>query len=229
MREITAIGDADCVIHDADQRDRQISGQQLQLFRDPGPDGTLYAKTIICDGSVHARQNDQTLAAEHLQIGLLPAPVGGKSQSEEAATLDKLIATTNVRVTGKDSSSASADELYVQMVDDHAHVTLLGSPSRDAVVKDRTSTMTGPVIHLSPHDQTASIDGPGTFDGLQQPKDPSQKPRPLRLIWQQKATLDGKTNEVLVIGGVRAVSDAGWEPRFGQVRSNPRHAGGCPA
>lgn len=208
LRQITAIGDADCVIHEANQRDRQIAGQQLQLFRDPGPDGKLYARTIICDGSVHAQQNDQTLTAEHLQIGLLAAPAGGKSQSEDEVALDKLIATTNVQVTGKDSSSASANELYVQMVNDHAHVALLGSPFRDAVVKNKTSTMTGPVIHLSPHDQTASIDGPGTFDGLQQPKDPSQKPRPLRLIWQQKATLDGKTNQILVIGGVRAVSDA---------------------
>ena len=84
------------------------------------------------------------------------------------------------------------------------HVTLLGSPSRDAMLKNKTSTMTGPVIHFSPHDQTASIDGPGTFDGLQQPKDPRQKPRPLKLTWHEKATLDGKTNQVLAIGDVSA-------------------------
>ncbi|HEX4054667.1 MAG TPA: hypothetical protein VHX86_10420 [Tepidisphaeraceae bacterium] len=208
LRQITAIGNADCLIHEANQRDREIAGQQLQLFRDPGPDGKLYAKTIICDGSVRAQQNDQTLTAEHLQIGLLPPPANEKPQAENDATLDKLIATTNVHVTGKDSSSASSNELYVQMVDSHPHVTLLGAPSRDAVVKSKTSTMTGPVIYLSPHDQTASIDGAGTFDGLQQPKDPSQTPRPLKLTWQKKATLDGKTNQVLVIGNVRAVSAA---------------------
>ncbi len=121
--------------------------------------------------------------------------------------LDKLIANTNVVVTGKDSSSASADGLYVEMRDGHAHVTLFGSPMHDAVVKNKTSTMTGPMIHLSPHDQTASVDGPGTFEGLSQPKDPRQKPRPLKLSWLQKATLDGNTNQVLVIGGVVATSN----------------------
>jgi hypothetical protein len=74
-------------------------------------------------------------------------------------------------------------------------------------VKNKSSTMQGPMIHLSPHDQTASIDGPGTFNGLEQPKDPRQKPRPLFLSWLQKATLDGKTNEVFVVGGVIARSD----------------------
>jgi hypothetical protein len=67
--------------------------------------------------------------------------------------------------------------------------------------------MTGPMIHLSPHDQRASIDGPGTFEGLSQPKDPRQKARPLKLTWLQKATLDGNTNQVLVIGGVVATSN----------------------
>jgi hypothetical protein len=208
LRRITAIGNADCIVHEANQRDRRIAGQQLQLFRDPGPDGTLYAKTIICDGSVQAVQEDQTLTAEHLQIGLLPAPAKSKGAAEDAVALDTLIASTNIVITGKDFSSASADDLYVQMVDGHAHVTLAGSASRDAMVKNKTSTMTGPLIHLSPHDQTASIDGPGTFVGLAQPKDPREKPRPLKLSWLQNSTLDGKANQVLVIGGVRAESDA---------------------
>ncbi|MGD0464732.1 MAG: hypothetical protein ABSB74_19785 [Tepidisphaeraceae bacterium] len=208
LRRITAIGNADCIVHEANQRDRRIAGRQLQLFRDPGPDGTLYAKTIVCDGSVQAVQDDQALTAEHLQIGLLPAPAKSKAKSEEEVALDKLIASTNVVITGKDSSSASADELYVEMADGHPHVTLVGSPSQDALVKNKTSSMTGPLIHLSPHDQTASIDGPGTFQGLAQPKDPRQKPCPLKLSWLQKATLDGKANQVLVIGGVSAASDA---------------------
>jgi lipopolysaccharide export system protein LptA len=207
LRRITAIGNADCIVHEANQKDRRIAGRQLQLLRDPGPDGKLYARTIICDGSVQAVQDDQTLTAEHLQIGLLPAPAKAGSKADEAVALDKLIANTNVVITGKDSSSASADALYVEMRDGHAHVTLFGSPSHDAVVKNKTSTMTGPMIHLSPHDQTASIDGPGTFEGLSQPKDPRQKPRPLKLTWLQKATLDGNANQVLVIGGVVATSN----------------------
>ncbi|HEY1921543.1 MAG TPA: LptA/OstA family protein, partial [Tepidisphaeraceae bacterium] len=206
LRRITAIGNADCVVHEANKKDRRIAGQQLQLLRDPGPDGTLYAKTIICDGSVKAIQDDQMLSAEHLQIGLLPTRGKTNGKSEDEVALDTLTASTNVVITGNDSY-ASADQLYVKMLDGHAHVTLYGLPGQNAKVRDKSSTMTGPMIHLSPHDQTASIEGAGSFAGLEQPKDPRQKPRPLVLTWLKKATLNGNTNEAFVVGEVSALSD----------------------
>ena len=123
--------------------------------------------------------------------------------------LDRLAAWNNVEVKGKDGSYASADNLEVRMVDDHPQVKLLGSADRPAMVKNKTSTLTGPTIQFAPHDQTALIDGPGTYDGLQQQQNPKEAPRPLKLTWQQNASLDGMNNQVVVNGGVTATSDDG--------------------
>jgi len=209
LRRIIANGDADCIVNDADQKTRKISGQRLELDRAPGPDGKLYAKKILCNGSVHAEQNDQSLTAEDLQIELLPQKSANNTGNDLGtdAALDRLIASNDVVVKGKDGSWAKADNLDVQMVDAHPHVKLEGSAERPAVVKNKTSTLTGPTIRLSPHDQTAQIDGPGTFDGLAQPKNPAEQPRPLKLSWKRNALLDGKSNRVEVVGGVLSASD----------------------
>jgi hypothetical protein len=210
LRQIIANGDADCIVNDSDQKTRKISGQRLELDRRIGPDGKLYAKTILCNGSVYAEQDDQTLTAENLQIELLPESgndAGTDKDLAANAALDRLIASNDVVVKGKDGSWAKADNLDVQMVEKHPHLKLVGSAERPAQVRNKTSTLTGPTIKLSPHDQTAQIDGPGTFDGLEQPKDPRQQPRPLKLWWQRNAWLDGKTNRVVVVGGVRTASD----------------------
>jgi len=209
LRQIIANGDADCIVNNAGEKPRRISGRRLELDRRIGPDGKLYAKTILCNGSVHAEQNDQSLTAENLQIELLPAKSGknaGKDLTADAA-LDRLIASNDVVVKGKDGSWAKADNLDVQMVDEHPHVKLEGSAERPAQVKNKSSTLTGGTIRLSPHDQTAQIEGPGTFDGLEQPKNPHEQPRPLKLAWQRSAWLDGKSNRVEVVGGVRTASD----------------------
>ncbi|MGD0139373.1 MAG: hypothetical protein ABSD28_10885 [Tepidisphaeraceae bacterium] len=208
LRRIIANGDADCIVNDAEQKTRKIRGQRLELDRRIGPDGKLYAKTILCNGSVHAEQNDQSLTAEDLQIELLPTKSANNAANDLGgdAALDRLIASNEVVVKGKDGSWAKADNLDVQMVDAHPRVKLEGSAERPAVVRNKTSTLTGPTIKLSPHDQTAQIDGPGTFDGLAQPKNPSEQPRPLKLSWQRNAWLDGKTNRVEVVGGVLSES-----------------------
>ena len=214
LREIDALGDAVCKVHEADQRVREISGQSLEMFRDPGADGKLYAHTIVCDGSVFAQQDEQNISAEHLRIGLLPAkpktdqPDQTDPDTDTDVALDTLDATTNVKAAGKDASSLSGDELHVKMVDDHAHVTVLGSPDQDAVLKGKNSTLAGPIIHFSPHDQTASIEGPGTFEGQQAPKNPGDRPRPMKMAWQQGATLDGNINQVIIVGAVTAATDS---------------------
>ena len=180
LREITASGDADCIVHEANNQDRRISGQMLRLMREPGPDGKLYARQIICNGSVRAEQDNERLTAEALQIDLLPTSRKSKAADELAGevALDHLVATDNVVVIGKDDSFASADHLEVQMVDDHPQVKLLGSADRPATVKNKTSTLTGGSIQFAPHDQSALIEGPGTYDGLQQPQNPNETPAP---------------------------------------------------
>jgi lipopolysaccharide export system protein LptA len=208
LTQIAANGNVRCVVHEANQKDRLISGQHLELLRDAGPDGKFYAKTLLCDGDVHAQQEDQSLSCQNLRVDLLPTTrtsTGNDDLSSEVA-LDRLVATTDVNVTGKDGSSVSADDLDVQMIDDHPHVKLQGSADEPAVVRNKTSRMTGNVIELSPHDQTASVDGPGTFDGTEQPTDPNQTPRPLKLTWQNGASLDGNANHVEILGGVSAIT-----------------------
>jgi hypothetical protein len=211
LREITAEGDADCIVHEANNQDRQISGQRLELLREPGPDGKLYARQIVCTGSVHAQQDNEQLTADKLQIALLPTTRKNNPDDELAGevALDRLEASNNVVVEGKDGSGARADDLIVQMVDDHPHVKLVGSADRPAKVKNKTSTLTGWTIQFAPHDQTAFIDGPGAYDGLQQAQNPSETPRPLKLTWLRNASLDGQNNSVVVNGGVTAKSDDG--------------------
>jgi lipopolysaccharide export system protein LptA len=211
LREIIADGGAKCVVHEANNLDRQISGQTLKLTRDPGPDGKLYAREIDCNGSVHAEQDNEQLTAEGLQITLLPTTRQTQTtdQLADQVALDRLVAWNNVQVEAKDGSEASADNLQVQSVDGQPHVKLVGSNDQPAVVKNKTSTITGQTILFSPHDQTAEIDGAGTYDGLQQAQSPGQTQRPMKLIWQQKAFLDGNQNQAVVIGGVTATSDDG--------------------
>jgi lipopolysaccharide export system protein LptA len=213
LRKLTATGDANCIVHEAPGEDRQISGDMLNLRRDPGPDGKLYASQVVCNGSVRAFDGSQALTADSLQVDLLPVTDQQKSGSDLAgqAALDHMDASGNVRVSGKDGAAARADDLQVQMIDRHAHVRLSGTTDQPAVVKNKTSTLIGPVIEFSPHEQMALVEGPGSFDGLQQPKDASEKPRPVTLSWQEGASLDGKANEVIVSGAVAAGSDQAGE------------------
>jgi len=211
LRQIVAEGDANCVVHDAKGGDRKISGEKLTLTRDSGPDGKLYARQIVCEGAAHAEQADESISAGSLTFDLLPTTRKSEDADElgNDVALDKLVATEDVVVNGKDGSGARADELRVKMVDDQPHVHLWGSIDHPAVVKNKTSTITGSVIQLDPHNQFASINGPGSFDGIQQPTDPKDQPRPVNLKWKEGASLDGKANQATVSGGVTGGSDDG--------------------
>jgi lipopolysaccharide export system protein LptA len=217
LRMISANGNVLCDVKEANEQTRQVNGEHLQLFRDRGPDGKLYARTIVCDGNVHAATEDQSLSAEVLQVDLVPAKPGEKSKTDPAdakmdvgagdVELDRLVASRGVVITGKDGAAANADELVVQMMDDHPHIQLTGSAKKPAMVKNSNSSLTGTIIRLSPHDQRAGIEGAGTFDGVSQPKDPREKPRPVHLVWSKSAALDGKDNQVVVDGDVSALAE----------------------
>jgi lipopolysaccharide export system protein LptA len=219
LRLISANGDVHCTMKEATEQTRRISGEHLQLFRDRGPDGKLYARTVACDGNVRAETEEQSLSAEVLQVDLSPTKpekrrtaMAGTSPQELGdigagdLSLDRLVASRSVVITGKDGAAANADELVVQMIDDHPHIQLSGSPRKPAMVKNSNSLLTGTTIRVSPHDQAAEIEGAGTFDGVSQPKDPREKPRPMHLVWSKSATLDGKTNRVVVDGDVSGVA-----------------------
>jgi hypothetical protein len=211
LRQVIATGNADSFIPEAGGKHREISGQYLELLREPGPDGKLYAKTIKCDGDAIAGEDQQQIQAGHLLISLLPAPkkaATGASDDMGQVALDHLVATQDVRVSGKDGSFAAAPSLDVQMVDGHSHITLTGSTAHPAEVDDKTTRLTGPEIHFSPDDQLASIIGPGTLDAQQQPADGKGPPRPLHVNWSDSAVLDGAQNRILVKGNTHADSHA---------------------
>jgi hypothetical protein len=229
LGQVLATGNAVCVVHETEQRTRSISSDKLQLNTDRTPDGRLFAKTILADGSVHALQDQETLGAEHLRVELLPAVLPDRPKAADAENqegdvqLDTLEATENVRVTGKNSTAASGNRLTIVMTDGHPKVTLYGSKDQPAVAADKDSTISGPVILLSAADQTSSVNGPGTLSttaqaaapppavGEQSPENPQNPPpnanaRPIKMSWQQSADLDGKANLIRVLQDVNIES-----------------------
>jgi hypothetical protein len=227
LGQVLATGNAVCVVHESEQRTRSISSDKLQLNTDRMPDGRLFAKTILADGSVHALQDQETLGAEHLRVNLLPANApdhakAADSENQEGdVQLDTLEATENVRVTGKNSTAAAGNRLTIVMVDGHPKVTLFGTKDQPAIAADKDSTISGPEILLSAADQTSSVQGAGTLsttaqaaaappapgaDVSQNPPADASKARPIKLSWAQSADLDGKANLIRVLEDVNVES-----------------------
>jgi hypothetical protein len=213
LQQVIATGDAVCVVHETDQHSRSVAGQKLQLFTDVSPNGKIFAKTIQADGSVQALQDQDNLSAEHLTITMAPkdSSQSENPKPEDDIELQELDASESVHVLGANSSSATGDHLKIVMVDGHAKVTLSGNP---ATATDGDTTITGPEIDLSGHDQISSVPGPGMLvtriqPGGPAPNDASPHPtRPMKMTWKQSATLDGNTNEIHVLGDVNIESKA---------------------
>jgi hypothetical protein len=210
LRQALAQGDASCTVHDPDRPPRHIIGGRLEVSTDRDEQGQLYAKTVLADDGVEADQDQQKLLADHLRIALLPKPPADRdhaaNQNSDMATdaeLQQLIANGNVRVSGKDSSSAQGDFLQLDKVNGHSRVSIRGSP---AIVANKDSTLVGPDIRVWPDQKISQVVGPGTLDTSQQPTDPAAKPRPLHVTWSQNAILDGATNQVLITRDVVATS-----------------------
>jgi len=208
LRQVVAQGDARCTVHDPDHPPRHIVGQRLEVLTDRDEHGQLYAKTVLADDGVEAEQDQQKLLADHLRIALLPKPQTNSSAASDVdmasdAELQQLIAKGNVRVSGKDKSSAQGDYLQLDKVEGHSRVTIRGSP---ATVANKDSTLVGPEIRVWPDQKISSVVGPGILDTSQQPADPNANPRPLHVTWANSAALDGNSNDVLITGAVAAVS-----------------------
>ncbi len=89
--------------------------------------------------------------------------MGGDTAS---AQLESLLASSNVRVIGKDGTQAMADQLLVDNKDGKNILKLLGQPY--ATVIDKKNTLTGPTIVMFPDEQKLQVYGPGTMKGYQQ-------------------------------------------------------------
>jgi lipopolysaccharide export system protein LptA len=220
LKGVRATGNAQCVVHESDQTARSLAGEELQLFTARDPDGKLYPKTIQADGAAQATEGQDNLAAEHIVISLLPkvSPtqnVIGQEQngSEGDVQLDELNANDTVRVQSTSGASATGNNLKIVMVNGHAVVTLRGDP---AVAKDKDSTLVAKLIHLSANDQMSSVDGAGELDTVAgespsagaAPDVKTLPTHPIKITWSQSATMDGKSNQIHVLGDVNALSTA---------------------
>ncbi|MEZ0263454.1 MAG: hypothetical protein ACAI43_01910 [Phycisphaerae bacterium] len=254
LRQMIATGTVHCELTDSSKKTQVIDCQRLDLQTARTPDGKVYPRTIIADGGVHAVDPEQDLRAGRLAVTLRPstrpttvagggalvqpapanpatAPVAKKPKADSADTapveLESLLASTNVKVMGKDGTQAIADQLIVDNKDGKNVLKLLGQPT--ATLIDKKNKLTGPTIVVLPDDQRLDVFGAGSMTGVQDAKAPAlpgagpaapaapQPPaaaaaiaqpapeRPITVTWTQSLAADAKANTVDVLGGVVAV------------------------
>jgi len=214
LKRMIANTNATVVVHDPDGSQRSMSGQHLEVSTRRDTDGVLFVDTVNGSGQVLAKQAEQSLSAENLHAELAPIPTTERKQRKPGANPDALEsnqerltymkAWDNVVLHGKDTSQAQGDKLEITMDGDEPVVELFGKPGAPAIVKGKDSTVTGPKITLLRKDQQCMVDGAGTMDTVQQPKDPKAKPQPMHLKWADSAKVDGKANQIDVRGKVLA-------------------------
>lgn len=217
FKQMIASGNVRCDLTGEDGKTKSIDTDHLTLSAVPGAGGKTLVREVTADGRVFAKADEQSLKSNHLDALLKPSTRPSKPAKSAGAIdsggvdLDRLIATGDVLVTGKDGASAEGDRLDVNMIGDQPDITITGAPATGgaaatpATVKDKDSVLGGQTIHVSPKDQTAVIDGPGTLDALQR-SSPTAKPKRVHVRWNDGATLDSNRNEILVRGGVMADS-----------------------
>jgi lipopolysaccharide export system protein LptA len=212
LRRLVATGNANVDTIEAQGQSRSIQGSRIQLDTAEDAQHELYAKTVHASGSVTAKQADQDLQCNDLLMDLLPAAkkptavADASSTGAENVALQRMVATDNVHVKGKDGSAATCDSLLIEMIDGHENVTLIGKPY--ATVLNKETTLSGPIIHVLPGDQLSTVDGAGVMDTVQQPTDPTKKAQPMHVWWADGIKVDGKANRIDVNGDVNVESHA---------------------
>jgi lipopolysaccharide export system protein LptA len=134
-----------------------------------------------------------------------PARVAASQPSTNPSAnveVESMTAHDHVIVVTKDGTTATADQLLVNMVDGKARVKLLGSPT--AKIVDKQSTVTGAIISLNPDAQEMTVDGEGEMHAIQQ-ESPGAAPRPMDVFWSRSLVVNGKENFADAIGSVRAL------------------------
>lgn len=81
-------------------------------------------------------------------------------------------------------------------------VRLLGEPAH---IASKESSVTGPYIEILPADQAYNVRGPGKMHLLQREK-PGADPRPVDVAWTDSVAVDGKKNQIDVLGNVSVAS-----------------------
>ncbi|HZZ42194.1 MAG TPA: hypothetical protein VFE58_04595 [Tepidisphaeraceae bacterium] len=217
LRHLDANGNVHAVVIGSNNRSQSIASDHLAMDTASTPDGRIYPKSLIADGSVVATDPDQELRAAHLKATLLPvaesASADGKKAKADAGSvpveLQHMTATDKVSVKTADGMTATADRLDVDVdpATQAQHVRLLGAPAH---VTSKDNAVSGPYIEILPADQIYYVRGPGKMHMVQR-ETPQSKPKPVDVSWTDSVAVDGKRNVIDVLGGVKALStdDAG--------------------
>ena len=211
LKQLIASDAVHCQMKDSENKSQTIDCNTLTLLTDFTPDGKLVPRTVNADGDVHALDTDQDLRAGHLAVTLAPStrpastrPSDNGNGFSSNVDLQSMIAHDAVHVIGrKDGTEAFADTMLIDKKAGKPAIKFVGQPF--AKIIQKSNTITGSVIDLSPDGQQLSVDGGGTMHGSQQ-QSPGVAAKPIDVSWTRSLRVDGKRNVVDALGDVIAKS-----------------------
>jgi lipopolysaccharide export system protein LptA len=242
LRHLVATDAVTCQMTDEGGKKQNVECHQLTMDTALSPVGKLYPRKIdfFGDALADAHAFDQTQDIHAGQIGLTFVPnvaaagVPTTSPAVEVAhagpsaelragpstqpttrpvELETMTAIDRVRVKTTEGASASAERLFVQMIEGQPHARLTGKPGAEAgspqslatVVDARKNVVIGPTIVSDPKQNIATVEGPGSMHLIRQDSS-SDKPRPIDVVFLQKAVMDSPDNVIDILGAVSVVS-----------------------
>jgi hypothetical protein len=219
IRQVVAVGDADCLIHDEKGQDKSITTDKLTIVTGKDSGGQPYPRFITGQGNVHAQQEQQELWSQKLYatVGPIVGPTGlpSRGSGEARYQLQTLLATGDVRAKNdKDGNTAAGQALSIEEMNGKPVITLVGNP---AAGDDRTdmATVSGPdgvlwgrEIDAKPKDQWAAVAGAGAMDCVRAPEGRAEakekQSQPMHVRWDKSAQLLGDQDRMEVVGHVVA-------------------------
>jgi lipopolysaccharide export system protein LptA len=242
LRHLVATDAVTCEMSDEGGKKQNVECHQLTMDTALSPVGKLYPKKIdfVGDALADAHAFDPTQDIHAGQIGLTFVPSAasaapttkpvvvarastghstppGAGPATQPTTrpveLESMTASDRVRVKTTEGGFASAERLYVQMIDGQPHARLTGkpgaapgSPESLATVTDaKKNVIIGPTIVSDPKQNIATVEGPGSLHLIRQDK-PTDKPRPIDVVFRKRAVMDSPDNIIDILDTVSVVS-----------------------
>ncbi|HEV7301760.1 MAG TPA: hypothetical protein VGN72_20655 [Tepidisphaeraceae bacterium] len=191
LRQITATG-AVKAITTAEEAKRTIESDRLALFTKTDEKGQPAPDRFEASGNVHAHD-----AQQHLYADTLTANLAASAAKPDEIELKDLRAAGNVKLTDKDDTSATGDDLHVIMVDGQPQIEL--SAEKSVQVVSPQGTLIGPAVTINAKTGTATITGAGSIRAMQ---GEGKEQRPVDIEWAKDATLKSNENVVDIVGDV---------------------------
>jgi lipopolysaccharide export system protein LptA len=235
LRHLVATDAVTCVMTDEGGKKQNVECHLLTMDTALSPVGKLYPKKIdfFGDAQADAHAFDPTQDIHAGQIGLTFVPTApttapttkpvvavalatGPSTPHTTAPstqpttrpveLETMTAMDRVRVKTTEGGFASAERLYVQMIEGQPHARLTGRPgaapgspeSLATVIDAKKNIIIGPTIVSDPKQNIATVEGPGSLHLIRQDK-PTDKPRPIDVVFRTRAVMDSPDNVIDII------------------------------